>query len=482
MLIALIDGGIDTSIYPNIKLKSELSVGLDGKVENSDPSEKILTDHGTTCASIITKYAPEAEFYSLRIFHKPRLRTSCEQLIAALEWCLNARIPIIHLSGGTSLLSDYRPIRSVVAKLLHQRQIIVAAHGNNSHYSIPACLSGVLGVSADEDLANDEYKITHTSSNHPAILASSRHTLILPSGCEIITPVTNSYAAPAIMARVHNILSQYEPFSISVLELYELLFERTGFPYLPKPDFIENAVIYNPCGHPVLKHHLFFSCIGEYRTVEGQIEKYPGKHDLVYLPPNNSSISEPLPAFLGADISKYENLLFGGTMGSNNDYGKCNGFVWNENNSAYLGQKYELASANLNCPVVNIFGRDIITINLLCNLRDLFFENGYQCACLSDHPFSYLYNIEYVTDSIHWQHAVENVKRLYSPDLLINGFQKAKDQVKLNPEDYFIFIGNMDEFNGIHSDSPRGNLTFLPSVGGDKDILSLYNGIVQYFV
>ena len=138
MLIALIDDGIETSLYPNIRVKYDLSVGEDCIVRNRDAEERIITDHGTTCARTIAKYAPHAEFCSLRIFHKQELRASCAQLVAAMEWCLVARIPIVHMSLGSSQPSDYKKIRSIVARMIQQRQIIVAACSNSEVYSVPA--------------------------------------------------------------------------------------------------------------------------------------------------------------------------------------------------------------------------------------------------------------------------------------------------------------------------------------------------------
>jgi hypothetical protein len=54
MLIALIDDGIENRLYPEIHLKHDMSVE-DDDVKLRDPDDRILTDHGTTCARIITK-------------------------------------------------------------------------------------------------------------------------------------------------------------------------------------------------------------------------------------------------------------------------------------------------------------------------------------------------------------------------------------------------------------------------------------------
>ena len=50
MLIVLIDDGIDTAVYPDIRIKYDLSVGADGVIRNRDVNDSILTNHGATWA------------------------------------------------------------------------------------------------------------------------------------------------------------------------------------------------------------------------------------------------------------------------------------------------------------------------------------------------------------------------------------------------------------------------------------------------
>jgi hypothetical protein len=194
MLIALIDDGIDSNLYHELHLTHDLSVE-DDEVKLRDPKDKILTDHGTTCARIISKYAPSAEFCSLRIFHREKLTSSCGKLISALEWCLNSSIPIIHMSIGSSYMSDYKKMRSLIKKILSQNQVVVAAYSNFQEYSsAPACIRGVFGVIADPNLHNNSYYISRKRSERYKIYASSQHILTSLSGIVTITQNTNSYA------------------------------------------------------------------------------------------------------------------------------------------------------------------------------------------------------------------------------------------------------------------------------------------------
>ena len=480
MLIALIDEGVDVSLDSNLTLKYDLSVDKTGKIKNRRPAEKILTDHGTTCARIIKKYAPEAEFCSIRIFHESKLRTSRDQLVAALEWCLDARIPIIHLSVGSSLLSDYHSIRSVVAKLLHQRQIVVAAQSNNSLYSIPASLGGVFRVIADKSLVDDAYKVSCDRIKIPAFFASSSHRLVAPlSDYETVTQITNSYAAPTITAHVHNILQEYKSFSKSVGQIYKLLSGEGAVPQFMKPDFIENAVIFNPSNYHILKQHLFFRCVEEYnnsREVLAYKDSGPGKSDLVCLTPPNSFCDKEIER----GVNGFENLLFGGALLPSGSLEQNEGFVWNERDNEYLNKDYGDDEPVQDIPIVNIVGQDMKAVDLMCKLRDLFFESDYQCACLSDHAFTYLYNVEYVSETINWSLAIENVLRFYCPDLLINCFHSETRIVEFKPEELFIFVGQKDMREDLVHFSVKANQIFLLDPSGEED-RGLFNRIMGFF-
>lgn len=66
---------------------------------------------------------------------------------------------MIHLSLGTTLSSDYELLCPILAKLIRGNQMVVAAHSNRDAYTVPACLMGVLGVSADPQMSGYQYAV-----------------------------------------------------------------------------------------------------------------------------------------------------------------------------------------------------------------------------------------------------------------------------------------------------------------------------------
>lgn len=226
MLIALLDDGINPFLFPEVKMKYDLAIYKD-EVTVRDLPDKIVTNHGTICARIIAKYAPGAEFCSLRIFNTEKLTTTCDQLIIALDWCMKSRVPIINLSLGSSYLSDYFKMKSLIRKILNQNQIIVSAYTNSKKYtSTPACIKGVFGVLADPLLKEQEYYFSRKPFEQMAVYASSRHNLSLLSEPMPSTQISNSYAAPTFTAQVHNLLHEFTPLSLNSLQVYKMLLRQ----------------------------------------------------------------------------------------------------------------------------------------------------------------------------------------------------------------------------------------------------------------
>lgn len=202
MKIAVIDSGIDKSFLCKGRLFLDMIVGKEGRLYERTV-EPLLTEHGTICAQIIEKYTDEPpQFYSLCVFDNEEMKTSCDTLISALRWCYDNKIPLIHMSIGSRCAADFEKIRLETQKLIAAGQIIVAAVSNAGQYTVPAQLSGVIGVIADEHLSGFQWAVRES----PYMFASSCHRLC---GREE-TQISNSYAAPTVTAAVFNLLLKKE--------------------------------------------------------------------------------------------------------------------------------------------------------------------------------------------------------------------------------------------------------------------------------
>lgn len=479
MLIALIDDGIETSFVPSIRVKYDLSVGADGIVSQRAADDRILTDHGTTCARIIAKYAPKAEFCSLRIFQKQELRAACSQLLAAMQWCLAKQIPIVHMSLGSSQPSDFRAIRSIIARMLQQRQIIVAACSNSAAYSMPARLNGVLGVVADKELKDDEYTIMpNTLAGHNLILASSRHELALPTGGAYTTQVTNSYAAPTVTAAVHNILERSGAFSLSVVQMYAKLSEDKRGMIFSRPDFVEDAVILNPCGYPVLRQHLFFNYLRECTDLAAIRQASELGRNIVYLAPQGQGTSELYEGALLKNNHVMQSLLYAGSLPKGMECMLDNGLVWSENCCTY-GKHIPVNQSAEPPVVVNLYGQGLEAVDTLCQLRDLSVADGYQCRGICDYPHSYLYDLEFLPRGISPEAAFSYVSQVYWPDVIISNLQMSGRIAPVDQDSYSVLLGEAGSYGNALL---QKNVSCLKPGYDKDDILLVYDEILRYFL
>ena len=149
--VAIIDSGVDAS-HPGVRHVTggvDLSVGRDDRiVDRSDGAD--LTDragHGTACAGIIRKKAPDADLFSIRIFDES-LATEGRLLVAALGWAIEHRMDVVNLSLGTTEIGFRDALADVCRQAAEAGIILVAAQHNEGVESYPAAFPDVIGVAA----------------------------------------------------------------------------------------------------------------------------------------------------------------------------------------------------------------------------------------------------------------------------------------------------------------------------------------------
>lgn len=469
MLIALIDDGINTSIINPSKVVYDLDVREDGVIEKRREEENISSNHGTICAQIILKYAPDAELCSLRIFFNNELKANCVQLVSALEWCRDENIPIINMSLGTGSIYNYNRVQKIIAKMIKQRQMIVSAHSIREDYAIPACISGVFGVYADEKMVDDEYMYPKPTTEFHFLAASSKHSFYLEYP-EIITPITNSYAAPTVTAIIHNYLMNYPLFSCTVAEVHKYLKKKSDAVPLTKPDFLETAIILNLSGCQIFKKYLFFECIQEYTRIDEYEKAGNLQESLVILPPDGV-IEYKYLIWKNISIDKRE-IVYCGVCNSNSN---STVLFWSEKNLKdyiYINENF---SKEIKCPLVTIVGNQEKAMGLQCELRKVFLENHYQCIGISDFRFSYLYNLEYIHSSDISLSSIDHIREIYSADIVILSCQKTNN-LQIDYEDEVRIVFNDDETYSYK----MGN-TNQAIIYENINIQRLYNEIICFF-
>lgn len=143
--VAIVDSGIDTE-HPDLKGKiaSSVEARLDDKRVVFEPSDEgDSAGHGTACAGIISKIAPEAELHSVKVLGAGGLGDG-QAFLAGLEYAVNQRYRIINLSLGTTKPQFFAPLHDLLDRAYQAGCVVVAAANNLPQPSFPSVFSSSL--------------------------------------------------------------------------------------------------------------------------------------------------------------------------------------------------------------------------------------------------------------------------------------------------------------------------------------------------
>jgi subtilisin len=146
--VAVIDSGWDRGLAEPRVLPGVGFVDPDDDfalARNDDDAD--VLGHGTACADLVLRIAPDARVIPVKVFGKV-LETSPGTLHAALMWALEAGVQVINVSLGTRLEGTLHPLYAACEKARRAGIIIVAAGHNANDWSYPAIFENVIGVSA----------------------------------------------------------------------------------------------------------------------------------------------------------------------------------------------------------------------------------------------------------------------------------------------------------------------------------------------
>jgi uncharacterized NAD-dependent epimerase/dehydratase family protein len=146
--VAVIDSGIvapdrrDFAVREGIRFYKDSYGALrsDGRVEDT-------IGHGTACAGIIAKKAPDAAIFPIKVFGNV-LETDLDLFEAAVEWCCNHAIRVLNISLGTIGAMSIDRLKGICRRAHESGIILVAAENNRRQKSYPAAFPFVLGVTS----------------------------------------------------------------------------------------------------------------------------------------------------------------------------------------------------------------------------------------------------------------------------------------------------------------------------------------------
>ena len=155
--VAIIDSGIDTT-HPDLQGKVIESVEArteDRKIffEPSDAGDS--TGHGTACAGIISRIAPDTEFYSIKVLGAGNVGNS-QTFLYGLDYAIKNRYQLINLSLGTTKPNLFAELHDLLDRAYRAGCIVVAAANNLPQPSFPSVFSSSL-ISVSKSIETDPF-------------------------------------------------------------------------------------------------------------------------------------------------------------------------------------------------------------------------------------------------------------------------------------------------------------------------------------
>jgi len=457
--IAVIDDGINERVYNigplkyNIEINPELKLNL-GKTFNGD-----LTGHGTTCAAIIKKYAPETQLSSIKILNSQSHSGEKNQLIKALYWCAENGIKLVNLSLGSINFRDFIEIKNCINEVVGAGLVIVAACNNNNMYTVPASLTNVIGIKCEKEFFNNKYIFVPYAIDGIDILASGTHLLKDAFGSYSYTNSSNSFATPLITAKIYNILIKNP--SLSLEEIRNYLYEG-AYNY-------KRNNRYNP----------YISINADWLIVKGS--KTKSINGIIL-----DDISEVSKSFKKINKSKVKNLIY---ISESKIPKAIYNFLFEQKIKIWNSRFYQVnlernlpqKTIEINIPIIVIYSYK--KTSLVYKLNSIFLDNGYYSTILSTECRDIFNDCEYLPKNINIKKFLSFLCKNRNYDLLLINVKNKKifEEIRKNIKfDIEIYTKDNIAYEVVANTSKDFVTITVSTSITNRQILSLYNDLQGY--
>jgi subtilisin family serine protease len=210
--VAIVDSGVDDqhpAVAGAVRGYVEPSVADDGAVGYRTEPHGDAFGHGTACAGIIHRIAPEAEIYSVRVLG-PRLSGKGPVFAAGVRWAAENGMHVVNLSLGTTKREFFGPFHDIVDTAYHRGVTLVTAANNMPETSFPSLFAAVLSVACHADAKGDDPLEFYCNPDPPVEFgAPGIDVRVAWARGGYSTMTGNSFAAPHITGIVALLLSKH---------------------------------------------------------------------------------------------------------------------------------------------------------------------------------------------------------------------------------------------------------------------------------
>jgi subtilisin len=219
--VAVVDSGVDGN-HPWVRSLSG-GVALDydpagsGGVRIVEGLHEDLFGHGTACAGVIRRLAPECEIYSVRVLGR-RLTGKGLVLAQGLRWAIANGMHVVNLSLSTRR-RDYIPLlHEIVDDAYFHGVMLVSAVSNSLAESYPSLFASVFSVAARPN--HRGLGISYNPSPPVEFGAAGIDVDVAWLDGAVITATGNSFAAPVVTGHIARVLSIHPgltPFQVKTI-------------------------------------------------------------------------------------------------------------------------------------------------------------------------------------------------------------------------------------------------------------------------
>ena len=220
--VCILDSGVDAShpLVGELESAVSISIGEDDEVVAEEDTEGDVSGHGTACAGIVRRLAPDARIGSVRVLG-PGFTGSGNVLLGGLRYAIEQGFDVINMSLSTTK----KPFASILHELADnayfRRTVLVASAHNMPVESYPWRFSSVISVGSHEE--SDPLDFFYNPNPPVEFFGRGVNVEVPWLGGRTLTVSGNSFATPHVTSICALILSKHPeltPFQLkSVLYL-----------------------------------------------------------------------------------------------------------------------------------------------------------------------------------------------------------------------------------------------------------------------
>jgi subtilisin family serine protease len=207
--VAVVDSGVDAT-HPDVgSVERAIALSWDPESESvlhvEEPHDD-LYGHGTACAGIIRRVAPECNIWSVRVLGE-RLSGKGIVFAAGLRWAIEQGAKVVNLSLSTGREDYFGLFHEIADEAYFAGTVLVCAMNNVPAPTFPSQFSSVISVAAHD--GDDPFGID-CAPKPPAEFGAPGIDIVVPwQDGSRIKSTGNSFAAPHVAGLVARLLSKH---------------------------------------------------------------------------------------------------------------------------------------------------------------------------------------------------------------------------------------------------------------------------------